>query len=409
MTELLLPHPDLDQLRAFSLGRLDDEAASTWISAHIDTCVDCGRTLETVAGDTLEQLLRSAETSVPGAAPNQEPPLNLLDHARYQIEERIGAGGMGTVYKARHKLMEREVALKVIHSRLMERPAAIKRFRREVKAAARLTHPNIVTAYDAEQAGDLHFLVMEFVPGWSLAQVINDRGTLPIGEALDTVRQAALGLQHAHEQGMVHRDIKPANLMVVSGHDKDTSHPSPPTPHQSTTRQIKILDFGLARLMSELEPAGALTEDGSIMGTPDYMAPEQSHDSHQADIRADIYSLGCTLYHLLAGQPPFPTGTILQKLIAHQTLQARPLGELRPEVPVEVVRVVERMMAKDPVQRYQTPVDVAQALSVAMSEQRPLIGVGRADWVRPPLPPNRTCSFPASGFPVDGLTFERID
>jgi serine/threonine protein kinase/Leucine-rich repeat (LRR) protein len=343
MVRLDHSHPDVDQLLAFSLGRLEDEVAEASISAHLDTCADCRQTLEGLPGDALESVVRSSGAAITSyaLAPKSLP---FTDHSRYEIRELLGAGGMGAVYRARHKLMDREVALKVVKAQLVERPGRVERFHREVQAAARLIHPNIVTAFDAEQVGDTHFLVMEFVPGHSLAQVIQERGQLPVALACEYVRQAALGLQHAYEQGMVHRDIKPGNLMVTSA------------------GQIKILDFGLARLASEL-PGGVTTQEGYVLGTPDYIAPEQAEDSRQADIRADIYSLGCTLYHLLAGRPPFPTGTFLQKIKAHQTQAPRPLTELRPDVPAGLGAVVERMMAKDPVQRYQTPAQVAQALA----------------------------------------------
>jgi serine/threonine protein kinase/Leucine-rich repeat (LRR) protein len=343
MVQLNPSHPEVDQLLAFSLGRLEDEAAEASISAHLDACSACRQTLEGLSGDTLESLVRASGAAIVSFAPVPKS-LPFTDHPRYEIRKLLGAGGMGAVYRARHKLMDREVALKVVKAQLIEKPGTVERFHREVQAAARLIHPNIVTAFDAEQVGDTHFLVMEFVPGQSLAQVIQKRGQLPVALACEYVRQAALGLQHAFEQGMVHRDIKPANLMLTSG------------------GQIKILDFGLARLASEL-PDGVATQEGLVLGTPDYIAPEQAEDSRQADIRADIYSLGCTLYHLLTGRPPFPTGTFLQKIKAHQTQAPRPLSELRPDVPVGLLAVVERMMAKDPVQRYQTPAGVAQALA----------------------------------------------
>jgi serine/threonine protein kinase/Leucine-rich repeat (LRR) protein len=336
-------HPNGDQLLAFSLGRLDDETAETSISAHLDTCAACQQTLERLSGDTLESLVRASDTVSASFAPAAKSP-PFTNHPRYEIEELLGVGGMGAVYRARHKLMGREVALKVVKAQLVEKPGRVERFHREVQAAARLIHPNIVTAFDAEQVGDTHFLVMEFVPGQSLAQVIQERGKLPVALACEYVRQVAVGLQHAYEQGMVHRDIKPANLMVTSA------------------GQVKILDFGLARLASEL-PGGVATQEGYVLGTPDYIAPEQAEDSRQADIRADVYSLGCTLYHLLTDEPPFPTGTFLQKIKAHQTQTPRPLTELRPDVPARLVAVVERMMAKDPDQRYQTPAEVAQALA----------------------------------------------
>ncbi len=343
MVRLDHPHPDVDELLAFSLGRLEDEAAEASISAHLDTCAPCRQTLEGLSGDALESLVRASGSAIVSCGPVPES-LPFTDHPRYEIRGLLGAGGMGAVYRARHKLMDREVALKVVKAQLVEKPGRVERFHREVQAAARLIHPNIVTAFDAEQVGDTHFLVMEFVPGQSLAQVIQERGRLPVALACEYVRQAAVGLQHAYKQGMVHRDIKPANLMVTN------------------SGRVKILDFGLARLASELPGDGA-TQEGYVLGTPDYIAPEQAEDSRQADIRADIYSLGCTLYHLLTGEPPFPTGTFLQKIKAHQTQAPRPLRELCPDLPAGLVAVVERMMAKDPVQRYQTPAEVAQALA----------------------------------------------
>jgi hypothetical protein len=280
---------------------------------------------------------------------------------------------MGTVYKAEHRRMERHVALKVMSPDLMDRPEMVERFHREVKAAALLNHPNIVTAYDADQAGDAHFLIMEFVEGASLAEKVQQEGRLPVARACAYIRQAALGLQHAFERGMVHRDVKPHNLML--------------TP----TGQVKILDFGLARFVRETASAraetalatretaapaasgkaAALTETGTLMGTVDFMSPEQATDSSRADIRADIYSLGCTLYYLLAGHPPFPEGTALDKLAGHCQRAPAPLTDLRRDLPPALARVVERMMAKDPAQRYQTPAEAAEALTPFLPETPP--------------------------------------
>ncbi len=273
---------------------------------------------------------------------------------------------MGSVYLAEHRVMDRQVALKVIRSDLLGKPALVERFRREVKSAAHLPlHANIVAAYDAEQAGDSHFLVMEFVDGVNLGDLVKSRGPLPYEAACDAIRQAAEGLEHAHQRGMVHRDIKPQNLMRTSD------------------GQIKILDFGLARLVSEVLPdlaaaaevnderqARSTTPDGGIkltltdmvLGSADYIAPEQALDPRSADIRADIYSLGCTLYHLLAGLPPFPEGNLAQKLAAHAERAPMPLSELRPDVPPEVVQTVDRMMAKDRSLRFQRPTEVCEAL-----------------------------------------------
>jgi serine/threonine protein kinase len=268
----------------------------------------------------------------------------LGGHERYRVVRPLGRGGMGVVYEAEHRVMRRPVALKVINRRYTADAAAAERFRREVRAAARLHHPNIVTAFDAENVGDTHFLVMEYVEGKSLARVVKDRGPLPVQEACDYVRQAALGLQHAHERGMVHRDVKPDNLML--------------TPDGT----VKVLDFGLAALTAERE-VGVLTEASAVMGTPDYMAPEQAEDAHSADIRADVYSLGCTLYFLLTGSVPYPAQKILQKILAHRQQPLPSIRQKRPEVPPELGAVVARMLAKKPEDRYQTPAEVAAVLT----------------------------------------------
>lgn len=254
---------------------------------------------------------------------------------------------MGVVYQAEHRLMERTVALKVIHARLLSSNLAVERFRLEVKAAAKLSHRNIVTAFDAEQAGDLHFLVMEYIEGTSLADLVHRRGPLSVLHACNYILQAAKGLQHAYEKGMVHRDIKPHNLM------------------HSKRGVIKVLDFGLARFASQQQAESGdtvLTRDGATVGTPDYIAPEQARNSRQADIRADIYSLGCTLYFLLAGRPPFPTGTAIEKVLAHCERTATPLSSLRDDVPPAVSQIVLRMMDKDPLKRFQTPAELVDAL-----------------------------------------------
>ena len=245
MNDVDSEHPSQEQLQAFGLGRLDEELG-TRVFAHLEHCGDCRVLVELLPDDTLTTLVRSAATPQDGnqdadsasfllTLPETDP---LAGHARYRIRGLVGVGGMGVVYRAQHLVMDRVVAVKVIHRQLVEKPASAERFRREVKAAAGLAHPNIVTAFDADQAGDRHFLVMEYVPGITLARLMSEEGSLPPARACDYIRQAALGLQHAHERGLVHRDIKPHNLML--------------TPEG----QIKILDFGLARLGQE--PADAL-------------------------------------------------------------------------------------------------------------------------------------------------------
>jgi serine/threonine protein kinase len=351
-----LAHPSSAVLAAFLNGRLV-EAERAQVEEHVIVCDSCCGLLKALPVDALAARLRDGDTSDligetlgPGGGAHTTftagiPP-ELADHPRYRIVEQLGAGGMGAVYLAEHRLMERRVAIKVIHPQFLNNSQAVERFEQEVKAAARLAHRNIVTAYDAEQAGGLHLLVMEYVPGINLATLVDRRGRLPVLHACNYAMQAAVGLQHAHQHGMVHRDIKPQNLMR--------------TPRGT----IKILDFGLARLARSPSAADedGLTSAGCAMGTPDYIAPEQARDSRRADIRSDIYSLGCTLYFLLTGRVPFPGGTGLEKVVAH--LQQTPLAvtRQRDDIPAGVVKVLQRMMAKEPSERFQEPSEVVEAL-----------------------------------------------
>jgi serine/threonine protein kinase len=365
MSEVDSSHPSPAELVAFGLGRMEQAEASA-IKAHLTQCETCRMLLgvgepdtvpppEEAASHTPQPASPQAEAAGVHEAPTAPPiapsgpvgldvPQALIDHPRYRVLEVLGKGGMGCVYKAEHRVMERLVALKVISRSLTDNPTAIERFHLEVKAAARLAHPNIVVAHDAEQAGDTHFLVMEYVEGLSLDRVVRKHGRLPPLHACEYMRQAALGLQHAFEKGMVHRDIKPQNLML------------------GPRNSIKILDFGLARFVSESNQGRGLTALGVLMGTPDFIAPEQAIDSRQADIRADIYSLGCTLYYLLTGAPPFPEGTSVQKVIAHLEAAPRPVTSFRADVPQTMIEILERMLAKKPALRYQTPLEVAKEL-----------------------------------------------
>jgi serine/threonine protein kinase len=266
----------------------------------------------------------------------------------YVLLERLGAGGMGQVFKARNWKLGQVVALKLIRKDRLTRPEAVRRFHREIQAAAQLNHSNVVRAYDADQAGEVHFLVTEYVEGTDLGKLVKRHGPLPVADACDYARQAALGLQHAFERGLVHRDIKPHNLL------------------RTPQSVVKVLDMGLARLTragEDGEATSMMTEEGAVIGTADYIAPEQARDAHGADIRADLYSLGCTLYHLLAGRPPFAGGSAVEKLLGHQMDQPPPLEQWRPEVPPEVAAVVRRLMAKRPEERYQTPAAAAAALA----------------------------------------------
>lgn len=269
---------------------------------------------------------------------------------RYKLLDRIGQGGMGVVFKAQHAVMDRIVALKVMSQALLDKPHAVARFNREVKTAAALNHPNIIAAFDADCVGNTHFLVMEYADGNDLNQWLIGRGPLPVSAACEFAMQAAEGLGHAHRQGMVHRDIKPVNMLLVWSAESDKP-------------VVKILDMGLARFVSETQEDGGLTRMGQTIGTPDYIAPEAAENFKNADIRADIFSLGCALFKLLTGRLPFGGTNTMEKLLARATKPAPLVRQLRPEVPAEVEAVVAKMLATDPAQRYQTPAEVAAALA----------------------------------------------
>jgi serine/threonine protein kinase len=276
----------------------------------------------------------------------------LRSLGQYQLLEELGRGGMGRVYKALHTLMGRVVALKVISPELVSDPVAVDWFLREVRASTQLNHPNIVMAYDANEAEGRYFLVMEYVHGKTLDALVKQQGPLAIAYVCALMRQVALGLQHAHEKGMVHRDIKPSNLLI-------------PTPQGNATPdvQVKILDFGLARLHGQGQgDTIALRSEAGVLGTPDYIAPEQSRNIHAADIRSDLYSLGCVFYFALTGRAPFPGDNAMEKLLKHLMEQPQPLENLRPDVPLALAAIVRRLMAKEPADRFQTPVELVRAL-----------------------------------------------
>jgi serine/threonine protein kinase/CheY-like chemotaxis protein len=266
----------------------------------------------------------------------------------YEIQDRLGAGGMGTVFKARHRRMKRVVALKVLSSEVAKSEAFAQRFQREVETIARLSHPNIVMAFDADEGKAGPFLVMEFVNGRDLASEVTSRGALSVADTVDCISQAARGLEYAHSQGIVHRDIKPANLMRdVSG-------------------TVKVADLGLARLNSPGGGASAntsLTQAGGIVGTMDYISPEQALDSTTIDQRADIYSLGCTLCYLLTAHPPYQAGSIMALLLKHREASIPSLCTARPDTPPELDALFRRMLAKRPEDRPASMTEVADALT----------------------------------------------
>jgi len=288
-----------------------------------------------------------------------------LVYGPYVVLEEIGAGGMGKVFKARHRHMDRLVALKVLAAGALSSSKALERFHQEVKAAAQLSHPNIVAAYDAGEQDGTHYFVMEFVDGRDLSDVVKDRGALPVTQAVGYVLQAARGLEYAHSQGIIHRDIKPANLIVAQASSlrnekQDARH------HESS---VKILDMGLARMDSlgdSNEEARQLTESGQLMGTVDYMSPEQAEDTRSADRRADIYSLGCTLYRLLTGKSPYAGKTAMQVLLAHREAPIPSLCEACPEVPESLDNTFQKMLAKNRDERQESMSDVITELETAL-------------------------------------------
>jgi serine/threonine protein kinase len=296
---------------------------------------------------------------------------------KYRVLAPISSGGMGHVILAEHTVLGRRVALKVLPVKAEPDMAALMRFHREGRAVASLDHPNIVRGYDMDCEGALVYLAMEYVEGENLAALVNRLGPLAIELAAACVCQAALGLQHAHDAGWVHRDIKPDNLLLTPA------------------GVVKILDLGLARSM--LDAGDNLTkahDTKHILGTLDYLSPEQVRQSSEVDGRSDIYSLGATFYFLLTGQPPFAKGMVAQKLFCHLLKDAEPVGNLRRDIPREMEAVVQRMLAKDPAQRYQAPIEVAEALA-GWAVAAPLPAGGEEVALTKRLPPVTHSIWPA--------------
>lgn len=279
---------------------------------------------------------------------NEKPAPLILGN--YVLQDKIGAGGMGMVYKAQHRRMKRIVAVKVLSQAALKSANVVKRFLREAEAAAKLSHPNIVAAYDADEINGIPFLAMEFVQGIDLADYVKENGPMPLEKALDCALQTARGLEHAHQQGIVHRDIKPANILLDS--------------HGT----IKILDMGLARFQessntTSVADAAAITQMGSIVGTVDFMSPEQALDSRNADQASDIYSLGATLYFLLTARPMYEAETLMARLLAHRDSSVPNIRSLRPDVPAQIDTIFHRLVAKKKEERYASMSEVIRDLS----------------------------------------------
>jgi len=383
--------PNHEMLQGFHLGTLPEDSAEAMIE-HVATCSHCQALLETFChvSNTVVACLRSAAVADPyaeephcqqalarikavtaGALAGRGsvamvPPRQL---GEYELIEKLGEGGMGAVYKARQTNLDRVVALKVLPRSRMRNERSVARFYREMKAVGRLDHPNIVQAFDAREIEDTPVLAMEYVRGLTLSALVGRLGPLPVGDACELIRQAALGLQAAHECDLVHRDLKPSNLML--------------TPDGT----LKILDLGLALLQSpgnvDEEPTGS----GQAMGTADYMAPEQTLDSHEVDIRADIYSLGCTLFKLLTGRAPFGGPEYpgqMAKMMAHVQEPSPSIAGQRDDVPEGLVQVLDRMLAKAPGERYATPAEMAEAMAefAASSNLQALASAGLDSEIR---------------------------
>jgi predicted Ser/Thr protein kinase len=348
-------HPAPEQLRAYGIGGLSLSERLA-IEAHVAECEACVAVLAGSPDDGLVGLVReglqagpdpsiSATTMALWRRPAPRPALSevppeLHDHPRYRVLRLLGVGGMSVVYLGEHRLLKRRVAIKVLRPGTTS-PDAAARFQKEVETCGRLSHPNVVSAHDAERAGSLTFLVMEYVEGTDLDELVRRNGPLSVSLACDCLRQAAQGLDHVLRHGLVHRDLKPSNLML--------------TPEGV----VKVLDFGLARLL-EGGPS-SISAQGLVLGTPDYIAPEQAEGA-RADHRSDLYSLGCTFFFLLTGRHPYQEKGTYEKLLAHRFLSPPDPASFRPGLAEPVRELARRMLAKDPADRFQCPAEVVAAV-----------------------------------------------
>jgi eukaryotic-like serine/threonine-protein kinase len=286
---------------------------------------------------------------------------------KYRVLDRLGQGGLSTVFKAQHVELDLTVALKIIRPEVLANVEGRQQFLQEIEAMARLDHPNIVQFCDADQHDTTCYFAMEYVDGIDLSKHVRLSGPAAVHDACDYVRQVALGLQHAHERNLVHRDIKPVNLFLThaaASRPQTVGAPSGTRERARTRPLVKILDWGLAGLRCPRGTGPQLLDvlSKGLVGTVDYLSPEQARNAATVDTRGDIYSLGCTFYYLLTGQPPFPGGTLMQKILKHQQDEPPPVESFRGDVPPAVAVLLGRMLAKNPDDRYQTPAAVAMAL-----------------------------------------------
>jgi serine/threonine protein kinase len=343
---------------ASSTGVIDDQSIETFVEhlvtsgiisrLEVEGCVRASGQRPKDARQLATLLVRERKLTVYQAQSVMQGKGQSLVLGDYVILDAIGAGGMGRVFKGQHRRMKRFVALKVLASAVTRKVEAIQRFQREVEAAARLSHPNIVTTHDAGEEKGIHYLVMEYVDGSDLSTLVKKNGPLLVNHAVHCVLQAARGLEHAHAAGVIHRDIKPSNLLL----DKKGT--------------VRILDMGLARF--DDAPGERLTNTGQIMGTLDFMAPEQARDTKRVDARADIYSLGCTLHYLLTAQKMYDGETMMKKLLAQREAPPPELGKARGDVPPLLEAVFQKMVARRPEDRYQSMAEVLAALRVCLPE-----------------------------------------